>query len=152
MKERKSIQPGSLITDALALLFPAIDKLSVAVYLDIPEDLPLIKGDRTRLMQVFVSVLKNSIDAFAGGTAEKSISIKVFTHAAVVTAEVRDTGSGFDAGIGAQLFRDGFSTKASSAGLALGQSRTIMESHAGSISVTSDGPGKGALAVMQFKI
>jgi two-component system, sensor histidine kinase and response regulator len=151
-KERKSIQPGSIINDALALLFPAIDKLSVAVYLDIPEDLPLIRGDRTRVMQVFVSVLKNSLDAFAGSSPEKSISIKVLASPGVLTVELRDTGSGFDAGVGAHLFEEGFTTKTSAAGLALCHCRAVMESHAGSISVTSDGPGKGVLVVMQFKI
>jgi signal transduction histidine kinase len=124
----------------------------VAVCLDIPDDLPLIKGDRTRLMQVLASVLKNSIDAFAGSSAEKVISIEVFAHPGVITVEVRDTGSGFDAGVGGRLFEEGFSTKASAAGLGLGHCRAVMESHGGSISVTSDGPGKGALAVMLFKI
>jgi two-component system, sensor histidine kinase and response regulator len=151
-KERKSIHLGSIINDALALLFAVIDKLSVAVYLDIPDDLPLIKGDRTRLMQVFASVLKNSVDAFAGSMAEKIISIEVFANPGVIMVEVRDTGSGFDAGVGGRLFEEGFSTKASAAGLALCHCRAIMESHAGSISVTSDGPGKGALAVMLFKM
>ncbi len=135
-KERKSIHLGSIINDALALLFPAVDKLSVAVYTDIPNDLPLIKGDRNRIMQVFTSVLRNSIDAFAGSSAEKTISIKVFANPGVIAVEVRDTGSGFDA--------------VAAAGLALCHCQEIMESHAGSISVTSDGPGKGALAVMLF--
>ena len=151
-KERKSIQLSSIINDALALLFPAIDKLSVAVYLDIPDVLPPVRGDRTRLMQVFGSVLKNSIDAFAGSTAEKTISIKVCTDPGALTVEVLDTGSGFDARVGGRLFEEGFSTKASAAGLALCHCRAVMESHAGSISVTSDGPGKGALAVMLFKM
>ena len=151
-KERKSIQLGSIINDALALLFSAIDKLSVAIYLDIPSDLPLIKGDRTRLMQVFTSVLKNSLDALADNTAERIISVEAFADAGVITVEVRDTGSGFDAGVGARLFEEGFSTKASAAGLALCHCREVMESHAGSISVTSDGPGKGVLAVLLFNL
>jgi two-component system sensor histidine kinase/response regulator len=151
-KERKSIHLGSIINDALALLFAAIDKLSVAVYLDIPDDLALIKGDRTRLVQVLASVLKNSVDAFAGSNAERSISIKLFAEPGVITVEVRDTGSGFGAGVGGRLFEEGFSTKASAAGLALCHCRAVMESHGGSISVTSEGTGKGALAVMLFKM
>lgn len=150
--ERKSIHLGSIINDALALLFSAIDRLSVTVYTDIPEDLPLLKGDRSRLMQVFGSVLQNSLDAFAGSGPEKNISIKVLANPGVLTVEVRDTGSGFDAGVGAHLFEEGFTTKTSAAGLALCHCRAVMESHAGSISVTSDGPGKGVLVVLQFKI
>ena len=150
-KERKSIHLGTIVNDALALLFPVIDKLSVAVYVDIPNDLPLIKGDRTRLMQVLGSVLKNGIDAFAGHCGGKTISIEAFTNPGVIIVEVRDTGSGFDAGVAERLFEEGFSTKPSAAGLALCHCREIMESHSGSISVTSDGPGKGALASLVFK-
>jgi signal transduction histidine kinase len=151
-KERKPVQVGSIMNDTLALLFAAIDKLSVAVYLDIDQDLPTIKGDRSRLVQVFASVIKNSLDALGGASGERSIFIKIVAVAGNITVEIRDTGSGFDAGVGERLFEEGFSTKASAAGLALCHCREIMESHAGSISVTSDGPGKGALALVAFCI
>ena len=40
-----------------------LNKRNITVSQNIPDELPVIAGDRTRLMQVILNILKNSIEA-----------------------------------------------------------------------------------------
>jgi signal transduction histidine kinase len=151
-QERKLINIRSIINDCLAMLFSSIEKSAIAVSLNVPDELPVFKGDRTRLMQVMLSILKNSLEAIDSNAAEKTISLLAHTHEDLLLLQVRDSGSGFDETIAGHLFERGFTTKPSGAGLGLYNCRAIVESHAGTIDVISEGPGKGTLATMKFKL
>jgi two-component system, sensor histidine kinase and response regulator len=151
-QERKPVNLHHIIRDTLAMLFASIDEMAIAVTVDIPVDLPPIKGDRTKLMQVMLHVLKNSIEAIGIQGEEKTISLRAHARAGLLELEVRDTGNGFDPQVGSQLFERGFSTKSSGAGQALYNCREILESHAGTMAITSLGTGKGALASIRFKV
>ena len=70
----------------------------------------------------------------------------------LLVLQVHDSGNGFDGTIGRQLFERGFTTKSSGTGLGLNSCRAIIESFEGTIDITSEGPGKGALATIAFKI
>src|SRR5882724_34402 len=152
-QERAPVNLRSLIDDCLSMLFSAVDKKGIAVFLDIPDGLPLIKGDRTKLMQVFLNLLKNSMEAIGMQDIEKVISIRMHTQTGLLALEVRDTGIGFDETTATQLFERGFTTKPAGTGLSLYNCREIMESsHSGSITLVSEGPGKGSVATVKFKI
>jgi two-component system, sensor histidine kinase and response regulator len=151
-QERKAVNLRNIVNDTLALLFGAIDKMGIAIQLDIPDELPLIRGDRTRLIQVILNVLKNSIESIDIQGGEKAIAIRVHVQADLLALGIRDTGTGFDDKIAAALFKQGFTTKPEGAGMALYNCRSIVDSHAGTIALTSGGPGMGALATITFKI
>ena len=151
-QDRKPVNLKTIINEALALQYASIDSMGIVVNLDIPEDLPLIKGDRTRLMQVLLAIIKNSIEAIGIQAEEKIICLRIRLHPAQLELAVQDTGNGFDAVISNRLFEQGFTTKSTGAGLALYNCRAILDSHASTISLTSEGPGKGALATITFKV
>jgi two-component system sensor histidine kinase/response regulator len=151
-QERKAVNLRNIVNDTLALLFGAIDKIGIAIQLDIPDELPLIRGDRTRLIQVILDVLKNSIESIDIQGGEKKIAIQAHAQAGLLALGIRDTGTGFDDKIAAGLFKYGFTTKPTGAGMALYNCRSIVDSHAGTIALTSDGPATGALATITFKI
>jgi nitrogen fixation/metabolism regulation signal transduction histidine kinase len=65
--------------------------------------------------------------------------------------EIRDSGKGFESEIAEQLFERDMTTSSSGTGLTMHNCREIIESHAGSMAITSEGPGKGALTRIQFK-
>ena len=134
------------------MLFASLDKSAIAVSLNIPDELPVIKGDRTRLMQVILSILKNSLEAIDLNADEKTISFTAHSEEDLLLLHVRDSGNGFNESVGGRLFEKGFTTKLSGTGLGLYNCRAIVESHAGSIDVSSEGPGKGTLATVKFKI
>lgn len=151
-QERKPVNLRSVINDSMSMLFSSVDKAAIAVSLDLPEDLPPIKGDRTRLMQLILNILKNSIEAIDINAAVKTISLRVQRQEAMLVLLVRDSGSGFNETTAGRLFERGFTTKSTGSGLGLYNCRTIVESHEGSVDITSDGHGKGALTTIRFKI
>jgi len=150
-QERKPVNLRSIINDSLSMLFASIDKAEIAVSLDFPDELPPIKGDRTRLMQLMLNILKNSIEAIDINAAVKTISIRMQRQKDLLILQIRDNGDGFNEVTAGRLFERGFTTKSYGAGLGLYNCRTIAESHEGTISISSEGPGRGSLATIHFK-
>jgi len=151
LQERKPVNLRNITNDCLSMLFASMDKRAITLSLDIPADLPVVNGDRTRLMQVVMNVLKNSIEAIDIQAAEKTIFIRSHRQDDWLILQVKDSGNGFDEATGKQLFERGFTTKSSGTGLGLNNCRAIIESHAGTIDITSEGPGKGALTTIKLK-
>jgi len=149
--EKKQTDVRSLINDCMAMLYASIEKRSITISLNIPRNLPLINADRTRLMQVVLNVLKNSIEAIDINSDTKRISIIVRAKKNSISLQVHDSGHGFDQATGEQLFVRGFTTKASGTGLGLTSCKSIIEGHDGSINISSDGFGKGATTTIEFK-
>ncbi len=150
--ERKPIHLGSIINDCMSMIYASFNKRNITASLDIPDELPVIKGDRTRLMQVMLNLLKNCIEAIDLYAVEKSVWVCIKANPGMLLLQIRDSGKGFDAETGKKLFTRGFTTKASGTGLGLNSCRAIIESYDGTIDITSEGPGKGALTTIQFKI
>ena len=151
-RERRPVNIRNIINDCIAMLFSSFDKSAIAVSLDISPDLPDIKGDHTKLMQVFLQVLKNCLEAIRSDAQEKTICIRAFRETGQLILEIRDNGQGFDGSVAARLFERGFTTKPSGSGMGLYNCHDIMESHDGTIDIRSDGPGKGALTTIKFKL
>jgi signal transduction histidine kinase len=150
--EKKPTNLRSIITDCMSMLYASIEKRKITVSIKVPDVLPVISADRTRLMQVILNILKNGIEAIDLNAAEKSISLSVSTYDGQMILEIADTGHGFDEATGKQLFERGFTTKASGSGIGLHNCRAIIESHDGTIEITSEGFGKGATTIIKFKI
>ncbi len=150
--ERKPANLKNIINDSLSMLFASINEMSVDVSVNIAEDLPLIKGDRTKLMQLMLNLVKNSIEAMDENIAEKNIYINAYREANRLVLQIKDTGNGFDNTIANQLFHRGFTTKTNGTGQSLYNCKTIVESHEGTIDITSEGFGKGAVTTIGFKI
>jgi len=151
-QERKPVNLRNIINDSLAMLFASIEKMAIDVSLDIPSELPVIKGDRTKLMQALLNILKNSIEAIDVNASEKTISLSAIAHNGQLVLRVKDSGKGFDPAITDQLFKRGYSTKSTGGGIGLHNCRTILESHDGTIDITSEGHQKGALTTIGLKI
>lgn len=151
-QERKPVNLRSVINDSVSMVFASMDKMAIAISLDIASDLPIIRGDRTKLMQAVLNVLKNSIESIDRNAPGKTIMVSAHPVNDRVVVTIKDSGNGFDAEMHGKLFSRGFSTKPSGSGLGLYNCRSIIESHDGVIDITSEGPGKGALTTIQFKV
>lgn len=151
-KERQPVNLKHVINDSISMVFASIDKMAIGVSLEMPQDLPIIKGDRTKLMQAILNILKNSIEAIDKNSADKSITLNAFTKPGQLVIQIRDTGNGFDESTATQIFTRGFSTKFSGSGFGLYNCRSIIESHDGTIDIASEGPGKGSVTTIGFKL
>lgn len=136
----------------MAMLYASLNKRNIVVSQNIPDEVSLIKGDRTKLMQVILNLLKNSIEAIDIYAVDKTISITIINHPDSLVLQIKDSGKGFDAETGRKLFTRGFTTKASGSGLGLEHCRAILESHHACIDISSEGPGKGALTNIKFNL
>jgi len=151
-QDREPVNIRHVINDSISMVFASIDKMAIGVSLEMPQELPIIKGDRTKLMQAILNILKNSIEAIDKNSEEKSITLNAYTKPGQLVLQIRDSGAGFDQSTATQLFKRGFSTKFSGSGFGLYNCRSIIESHDGTIDIASEGPGKGSITTMSFKL
>ncbi len=127
----------------LDLLRFYLNECSVTVDVQLPEDLPKIRGDAGAINQVFLNLIKNAAEAMAGQGGE--IRIEGCLTDDFVQIEFRDQGPGIPDDVRGRLFEPFFTTKNEGEGTGLGLSvcRQIAESHAGRLEVDSK-PGDGA--------
>jgi two-component system NtrC family sensor kinase len=105
---------------------------------EIAENLPPIYGDRKLLIQVFLNLLLNAIDAMPrGGVLTIRVAREKITG--FLSIHITDTGTGIPSHILSSIFTPFFTTKPTGRGTGLGLSvsRGIIEKHGGSIEVES---------------
>jgi len=105
----------------------------VKLKVNLPVDLPPVRGDRVHLQQVLLNLILNGMDALNGAGPENrrvTVSARVEGARAVEIA-VCDTGQGIAAEKLFQIFDPFFTTKADGMGMGLAISRTIIEAHGG---------------------
>lgn len=150
--ERKPVNLRNIINDCFSMLFASFDKRGIDVTLLIPQELPLIRGDRTKLMQVILNLLKNAVEAIDVNSAVKTIYVEITCNHPALLLEIRDSGIGFDEDTARHLFDRGFTTKSSGSGIGLANCRQIVASHDAELSITSAGPGKGCSSTITFHL
>jgi len=151
--ERKPVNLENIIYDCRAMLFASIEKKDIQFKINVvPENNYIIKGDHTKLMQVILNVLKNSIEAIDPDAAEKCINVNMQIVDNILQLVIADNGHGFDPQTANLFFVKGFTTKKNGTGLGLYNCRTIIESHTGSFKLKSDGPGLGAVTTIKFTV
>lgn len=149
--EKRPINIRGIIDDCMSMLLASLEKRGITVTLNVADKLPIINADRTRLMQVILNIFKNSIEAIDMQAAEKKIELSAFLQANFLVIQIQDNGCGFSEETGRKIFERGFTTKSSGSGVGLDSCRAIMEGSGGTIGISSEGPGKGALTTIRFK-
>src|SRR5436305_1704203 len=117
---------------------------SVAINIDLPEEPIVIRADPDRLRQVFLNLLTNAVKF----TAQGEVRLRARREHGMAVVTVADSGIGISSEFLPLVF-DPFrrSERAQGyPGLGIGMaiSRRIVEAHAGTIEVASDGPGRGS--------
>jgi signal transduction histidine kinase len=146
----QSVSLAEVVEDARALVGSLLAQRRQTLSEDLPEDLPLVNGDKTRLTQVFVNLLAN-----ANKFAPEDSVVRIGAHSlgASVRAWVEDEGAGPAAGDGEELFarfrRGGAEPEPAGLGLGLWLVKSIIERHGGSIDFerTAEGRTRFSLTV-----
>ncbi|MFY8003849.1 MAG: sensor histidine kinase [Chitinophagaceae bacterium] len=143
----------TVINDAVAMLANVLHNRNIDLQIQSPAQLPLIKGDRTKLMQVFLNLFKNSADSLLEvQNPHKSIIATITCNNPNILISIADKGIGFEPEKGAKLFEKGFTTKTQGSGFGLYNCKSIIESHNATINIVSEGLQKGALVTIEFII
>jgi len=111
----------------------------------VARDLPVVRGDRTRLRQVLQNLVDNAIK-FMGDQPSPRIEIGVRRHGVDAICFVRDNGPGIDPRYADKVFGlfERFDTDRPGTGIGLALVRRIVEVHGGRVWVESHGDGAGA--------
>jgi signal transduction histidine kinase len=106
----------------------------------------IIRGDRSKLYQVFDNILSNAIDALGPvGTIE----LKVLDQHDHATVECRDDGHGITEEIRNKLFDPFFTTRPKGIGLGLSIAYEIVQAHDGTTEIASS-PVKGTIVTVRL--
>ncbi len=111
----------------------------VTINSTISENLPKVLVDENQLVQVFVNLILNALDAMPNGG---SITIKAYPEDNMVKVSFTDTGVGIEKENLQRIFDPFFTTKEKGTGLGLAISYSIIKSFGGDIQVEST-PMKG---------
>jgi len=134
-----------VIDRALVIVRPLLAKKGIALHLSIPDDLPRIYCDRTRIRQVILNLLSNA----ARFTDEGSITVTVRAESQYVVISVCDTGPGISAEDASRIFepfqQGSFQQRRDQGGSGLGLSisKQFVELHGGRMWLQSE-PGRGS--------
>lgn len=109
-----------------------------------------IKGDRNSLIQLFINIVVNGIEAI-NSTGKVTIKMSEDKKSNVAKVSIRDTGSGIPQDILDKIFEPFFTTKDKGTGLGLAVSYRIVKEHRGEISVVSE-EGKGTEFIVKLPL
>ncbi len=152
-RERPKVNIRTILNDCVDMQSAWFEKRDIRVTLQTQTEHMRLSGDRTKLMQVFLNLLKNSQEALESqaGT-DKWIRIELTGDDRNLTVCIADNGVGFDPSLAESLFEKGISSKEEGSGLGLNNCRSIVETHAGQLKLTSPGPGQGATTLITFSL
>ncbi len=146
---------GAVIEAAVEISRPVLERAGVVFTLRLPDRPVALSADRVRMAQVFSNLLNNAAKYTEPGG---SVSLTAEQTGAQVVVRVRDTGVGIPPEVLPRVF-DLFTQvdrtlNRSQGGLGIGLAlvRRLVELHDGSVSVRSDGPGKGAEFIVRLPL
>jgi PAS domain S-box-containing protein len=131
--EMKALDVPQMLDDVAALLRPDAAARHIALEIDVPPDLPQLKGDRVQLQQVLLNLILNGMDAL-GTTVGNGRKVAVTARREgrdLLAFSVADTGTGISAAQIDRVFDPFFTTKTTGIGMGLSISRSIVEAHGG---------------------
>ncbi|MCU1303263.1 MAG: signal transduction histidine kinase, nitrogen specific, NtrB, partial [Candidatus Sulfotelmatobacter sp.] len=146
-----------LVRSSADLIRVSIPK-SVDLRLDVPRNLPAVRGDSSQIEQVLMNLVINAAEATEGrgdGRVSVRAGIRNFDAAfggqvgsgmapgRYVSITVRDNGCGMDEQTKEKIFDPFFTTKFTGRGLGLAAVQGILTAHKGTITVNSK-PGYGS--------
>jgi len=113
---------------------------NIALNLDTQKDAAYVEGDRTRLKQVLLNLVKNGMEAVDKGG---NISIQSRLSRDSVEITITDDGSGIPEKLQKKILDPFFTTKKEGTGLGLSISKRIIEDHPGSSFTVTSQEGEG---------
>jgi two-component system sensor histidine kinase HydH len=146
MPNLESVHLKDLVGHSLRLVRQDAASSGVKISSRIPNSLPRLDLDQDRVLQVLINLYLNAIQAMPrGGT----LSVSAARKKDKTLLHVADTGAGISEEDLAKIFDPYFTTKNSGTGLGLATVHKIMESHGGTVEVSST-VGRGTTFTLTF--
>ncbi|TNF52058.1 PAS domain S-box protein [bacterium] len=135
-----------VIEETLNVLDPELQLCKIALKRSYDPSLPQVRGDEGKLLQVFMNIVKNAMEAMPkGGTLEIKtkpafeymVEKKQRVKRRFAVISFKDTGTGIAEGDVEKIFMPFFSRKKKGSGLGLAISKKIIRDHKGLIKIRS---------------
>jgi PAS domain S-box-containing protein len=137
---------AATVASAVDVIRPAAEAKGIELNTDLASDVPVVRGDEDRLLQVFWNLLSNAVK-FTDGGGHITIRLAAADHR--VRVSITDTGQGISQEFIPHIFQRFKQADASAArrhgglGLGLALVREIVHMHGGSVDVQSAGLREG---------
>lgn len=139
-----------LANEVAKIIQPLSQKARCEIHVDDVSSGAVASVNRTQMRQVLMNLMMNGVQAMPGGG---TIRIRVEEADGAVVVAVADEGTGIPEDALQLIFEPFYTTKAEGEGTGLGLSvcRSILQTHGGSIDVTST-PGEGTTFTLRIPI
>ena len=147
--ERSNVDINHLMQELKSLLQSDARTHEAQLRIELQAGLPPVAGNGVHLQQVVLNLVRNALEALQAtpvGTRQVQLCTTI-TDDGEVEILVSDNGPGVDPSIAARLFDPFSTTKHSGTGLGLAMSRTIIQSHGGTISARPAQPTGATFSV-----
>jgi signal transduction histidine kinase len=147
------VRLDEVIREVVRLVQGEANAHGVRILVDTQSGPVQVVGDRILLQQLILNLVMNGIEAIARGAGdERRVEVRTaWESAASARISVRDTGPGIEAARRERVFEAFYTTKDDGMGLGMGLpiSRTIVQSHGGTIwCAAADGGGESVSFVL----
>jgi PAS domain S-box-containing protein len=142
---RETLPLVELVEDALQMNGAAMERHEIKVIRDFVNT-PPVEVERHKVLQILINLLRNAKYACdEGGRQDKQITLRVWKNGGnTVNVSVADNGVGIPTENLTRVFEHGFTTRKEGHGFGLHSGALAAKDLRGSLTVASDGPGRGA--------
>ncbi|MCW8933740.1 MAG: ATP-binding protein [Gammaproteobacteria bacterium] len=145
---REKVVLSDLVEDALKINLQGMKRYGIKVVKNY-NDIKQLYVDKHKTLQVIINLISNAKYALVdSANTEKEIILNISNEDDMARLEVRDTGIGIEKKDVPHLFEYGFKKRRGGHGFGLHHSAIVANELGGSVSVKSDGLGKGASFVL----
>ena len=147
------VEIAEIVAKAIEIASPLLEQRTHTLDVHVQRTGLTVKGDSTRLSQVISNLLTNAAKYTAPGG---HITIRTEGDDGEVVVRVRDTGMGITPEVLPRVFdlfvqeRQAIDRSQGGLGLGLTIVRNLVERHGGTVSASSEGPGKGSEFVVRL--
>lgn len=145
---RRICRITDIIENALRVVATDLDVNRIGVTKDSDPHISPVRCDDAKMQQVFLSILKNALEAMAPG-GHLHIEVSQPRASRYVQITVKNDGVPIPTEHVGKVFEPFFTTKRSGTGLGLASVKKIVEEHQGQISIAS-GPGQGTAVIIRL--
>lgn len=148
--EQDIIDINLLLEDVIKSFLPLIADRRIKIISHIKDDELYIMADYNRLSQVFVNIIKNSIEAL-DDIQNGRIEVTIKENKNTIKVKIEDNGIGISPENLKRMKNPFFTTKQNGTGLGMYLSAEIVKAHNGTIQYTSEGKGTTVIVTLPNK-